>query len=83
VRVDPADPGAALETAAFWGARHAAADEPLCVVVCRVPRSVVERLESSGLLQHTDVPVQSVFHPGAFPILNQEASWFPPIPVGR
>jgi RHS repeat-associated protein len=80
VPVDQADKSAALETAAFWGARHGG---ETCVVVCRLPSSVVADLESRGLLQRTTTPVQAVFHPDAFPTVNQFAEWIGPLPVGR
>ena len=73
VKVNPDDPMAALETAAFWGKRHGDAG---CVVVCRLPQSVVEGLESAGSLVHTSIPYQSVFRPGSFGIVNREAQWF-------
>jgi Pretoxin HINT domain len=79
VPVNQADKQAALETAAFWGSRHGG---QTCVIVCRLPKNVVADLESRGLLSRTETPVQAVFHPDAFPIINQHAQWFGPIPVG-
>jgi hypothetical protein len=73
VRVDPTDPVAALETAASWGARHPG---ETCVLVCRLPTSVVRQLEEAGALAHTDVPFQSVFRPESFATVRRHAQWF-------
>ena len=72
VRVDPADPDAAIETAAAWGSRHGG---DVCVVMCRLPATTVTQLERRGLLEHTEIPYQLVFHPGSFEIVNSEARW--------
>ena len=49
-------------------------------VVLRLPSSLVEDLESKGLLVHSSVPYQSAFMPGAYPAINAaladgSASW--------
>jgi len=74
VRIDLADPSEALSAAAGWASmRHGG---EICVVICRLPQSVVEGLESSRLLVHTIGPTQSVFRPGSYAIVNREARWF-------
>lgn len=73
VKVNPADPAAALETAAYWGSRH---EGERCVTICRLPQSVIGSLESAGVLIHTRVPYQSIFRPGSFETVNREARWF-------
>lgn len=73
VRVDPAEPEAALETAAFWGSRHAG---EVCVLICRLPVGLVRRLERQRSLVHTAGPSQSVFFPRSFDAINREAQWY-------
>lgn len=74
VKVDPLNPSDALGMAASWATRHNPDD--ICIVICRLPRSGIESLESSRLLIHTFGPPQSVFRPDAFEIVNREARWF-------
>jgi len=76
VPVDQADIQAALDTAAYWGGRHGG---QTCVVVCRLPSSVLSNLESSSLLRRTTGPTQAVFHPDSFKVINEHAEWFGPI----
>jgi hypothetical protein len=81
VPVDQADTQAAIDTAAGWGSRQGG---QTCVIVCRLPNSLVSDLEQEGLLVRTDVPSQAIFHPGAFPRINEAvangtAQWFGPI----
>jgi len=73
VKVDPSDPRTALEVAADWAKRH---EGDLCVVVCRLPRTVVNGLENAGSLVHTTIPYQSTFYPESFDAVNQNATWF-------
>jgi RHS repeat-associated protein len=79
VAVDPADPQAALDTAAFWGARQVG---ETCVIVCRIPNNIVAQLKKDQLMVRTDVPNQVVFSPEAFPIINEHGHWFDPIRAG-
>lgn len=72
IRIDPSDPPTALSTAAFWAKRH---DGPLCVLICRLPRSIVGNLEGSGALIHTIGPTQSIFRPASFDFVNRAAEW--------
>ena len=72
IRIDPSDPSEALSTAAFWAKRH---DGPLCVLICRLPRSVVEDLEGGGALIHTVGPTQSIFRPASFDAVDRAAAW--------
>lgn len=72
VPVDPADPMAAVQAAQQWGMR---AGGQTCVVICRLPKSVVATLEQQGLLVRTEVPVQAVFDPRSYPLVNQHAEW--------
>jgi hypothetical protein len=73
VRVDSAQPAAALETAAFWGSRH---EGEVCVLICRLPIGLVRRMERQKLLVHTVGPTQSVFFPRAFDTINRTAQWY-------
>jgi len=72
IRINPSAPSEALSTAAFWGKRH---DGPLCVLICRLPRSVVEDLEGGDTLIHTVGPTQSIFRPASFDAVGREAEW--------
>ncbi len=72
IRIDPSNPSEALSTAAFWAKRH---DGPLCVLICRLPRSVVGDLEGGGALIHTVGPTQSIFRPASFDVVNRAAAW--------
>jgi len=72
IRIDPSDPSEALSTAAFWAKRH---DGPLCVLICRLPQSVVEDLEGGGALIHTVGPTQSIFRPASFDAVDRAAAW--------
>ncbi|MEU7519467.1 polymorphic toxin-type HINT domain-containing protein [Kitasatospora aureofaciens] len=81
IQVDQADRAAAVETAAYWGSRHAAKGD-VCVLICRLPKSVVQDLESRGHLINLEKPTQSIFSPEAFEAINQHATWPHIIPVG-
>lgn len=72
VRVDPSDPYEALSYAASWGTRHGST---VSVVICRLPRAIVEHLEATGALVHVTHPPQSVFRPSSFQAVNHEAQW--------
>jgi len=72
IKVNPSNPSEALSTAAFWAKRH---DGPLCVLVCRLPRSVIGNLEGAASLIHTIEPTQSIFRPASFEAMNREAEW--------
>ena len=72
IRVNPSNPSEALSTAAFWAKRH---DGPLCVLICRLRKSLVDNLEGDGSLIHTIGPTQSVFRPASFGVVNREAEW--------
>ena len=72
IRVDPANPYEALGTAASWGGRH---EGDVCVVICRLPTSVVSDLEGAGTLVHRARPNESIFHPDSFATVNREAIW--------
>ncbi len=72
ITVNPSNPSEALSTAAFWAKRH---DGPLCVLVCRLRRPVVDSLEGAGSLIHTIEPTQSIFRPASFKTVNREAEW--------
>ena len=72
IRIDLSDPSEALSTAAFWAKRH---DGPLCVLICRLPRSAVEDLEVGDALIHTVRPTQSIFRPISFDAVDREAKW--------
>lgn len=74
VQVDPLNTNEALELAASWATRHNPQD--ICIVICRLPRSVVESLESSRLLVHRFQPHESVFRPDSYDIVNREATFF-------
>lgn len=75
VRVDLSNARIALEVAADWAKRH---EGDLCIVVCRLPRTVVKGLENAGSLVHTMIPYQyqSVFYPESFVAINENATWF-------
>jgi len=72
VRVDPSNPYKALSAAASWGARHGGS---VSVVVVRLPQSVVERLEAARSLVDTINPVQAVFRPESFEVVNNVAQF--------
>ena len=74
VQVDPLNPTEALELAASWATRHNPQD--ICIVICRLPVSVVNALEGSRLLVRRFQPPESIFRPDSFDIVNQEATWF-------
>ncbi|WP_410659208.1 SpvB/TcaC N-terminal domain-containing protein [Amycolatopsis sp. lyj-112] len=78
IRIDPADPMAALQTAASWGSRHKPG--PWSVLVLSLPAHAVDSLEAAGLLRTDYTPYQSVFKPESFPIIaallaSGEARW--------
>jgi hypothetical protein len=49
------------------------------VLVCRLPASTVSELEKAGLARTGSIPgmgvPETVFSPGAFSRINQEAQW--------
>jgi hypothetical protein len=80
-RLDPADGNAAVSNSATWGARaaRAAGKSEVCVIVCRVPKSVVASLEASGHLADHPALFESVLHPDGFDVFSRSASWDPPM----
>ena len=74
IRIDPNDPDAALEHALWW-ARERHGGECV-VVVCSIPEGLADQLERNGLLRNSRQPIESVFRPGSFPLINEyRANW--------
>jgi hypothetical protein len=72
VKVNPSNPYEALSVAASWGARRGGS---VSVVLLRLPQPVVESLEAAGSLVHNTIPVESIFRPVSFDVVNREAQW--------
>ena len=84
----PGAPGGGMQAAYEWGLRHA--PQPV-VLVMTILESTFETLRRAGLVTieptpgagSLGVPPQVVFHPGAYPILNSQATWQVVDPYGR
>lgn len=61
----------AVRASTFHGGTH-------CIIVCRLPVSVVSELESSGLLVRGLRMTESIFLPGSFGKVNSAAEWLGP-----
>lgn len=75
----PANPGPGFQLAYEWGLRHS--DQPV-VLIATLPESVYLDLERQGLVTverfagaTESSPLQTVFSPESFPIVNQHATW--------
>ncbi|MFC5748433.1 RHS repeat-associated core domain-containing protein [Actinomadura rugatobispora] len=70
-KLDPAEPVANIQQAHFWGQRVNVGQGEVCVIVCRLPRSVVDELEEGRLLLPGGIEGEWVFKPGAFDVINR------------
>ena len=82
-RIEPADPAATLQRAYEFGLRKA--EQPV-VLVGYLPPAVFHALRNMGLVQVNDLPgtmPETVFEPGAYPMLNRHIQWHIVDPYGR